>query len=396
MTNILGAAGKCILFGGLFLAIAVPAQATRFNVVYVFQGGSDAASPIGGLNKDGRKLYGTTYYGGTNNLGTVYKLGRGGTEVVLHSFTGGSDGANPEAGLTADAKGALYGTTYSGGAKGRGTVFKITPRGHETVLYSFCPNYPNCSDGFDPSAGLVVDAKGNLYGTTYAGGADSLGTVFEVAPDGTQTVLYSFKGGNDGADPNAAVIADAKGNFYGTTYGGGTSGQGTVFELAANGTESVLYSFKGGSDGANPFASLILDANGNLYGTTYSGGNSSHGTVFKLAPDGTETVLYAFAGGSDGTSPDSSLTADERGNLYGTTLYGGNTADCSGNGCGTVFKLAPDGTKTILHAFAGSDGAQPNASFVAGRRGELISTTYNGGNTGCGGTGCGVIYKIRK
>ena len=118
--------------------------------------------------------------------------------------------------------------------------------------------------------------------------------------------------------------------------------------------------------------------------------------MFKLAPDGTETVLYTFAGGSDGTSPDSSLTADARGNLYGTTLYGGNTADCSGNGCGTVFKLAPDGTKTILHAFAGSDGAQPSASFVAGRKGELISTTYNGGNTGCGGTGCGVIYKVRK
>jgi uncharacterized repeat protein (TIGR03803 family) len=396
MTNIPGAAGKCILMGGLFLAIAAPAQAAKFKVVYEFQGGSDAASPIGGLNRDGTKLYGTTYYGGTSNLGTVYKPGRGGAEVVLHSFTGGSDGANPKAGLTADAKGTLFGTTYSGGAEDRGTVFRITPRGHETVLYSFCPNYPNCSDGFDPSAGLVVDASGNLTGTTYAGGADSLGTVFEVAPNGTETVLYSFKGGNDGADPNAAVIADANGNFYGTTYGGGTSGLGTVFEIAADGTESVLYSFKGGSDGANPFASLILDANGNLYGTTYSGGSSNHGTVFKVAPGGAETVLYAFAGGSDGTSPDSSLTADARGNLYGATLYGGNTADCSGNGCGTVFKLAPDGAKTILHAFAGSDGAQPNASFVAGKRGELISTTYNGGNTGCGGTGCGVIFKVRK
>jgi uncharacterized repeat protein (TIGR03803 family) len=208
-------------------------------------------------------------------------------------------------------------------------------------------------------------------------------------------VLYSFKGGNDGADPNAAVIADAKGNFYGTTYGGGTSGLGTVFELAADGTETVLYSFKGGSDSANPFASLILDAKGNLYGTTYSGGSGNHGTVFKLAPDGTETVLHSFAGGSDGTSPDSSLTEDNNGNLYGSTLYGGST-DCSGNGCGIVYKLAADGTETVLHAFAGSDGAQPNASLLAGKKGELVGTTYNGGNTGCGGTGCGVIFKIRK
>jgi uncharacterized repeat protein (TIGR03803 family) len=396
MTNIPGAAGKCILLGGLLLAIAVPAQAAKFKVLYEFQGGSDAASPIGGLNRDGTKLYGTTYYGGTSNLGTVYKLGRGGTETVLYSFTGGSDGANPEAGLTADAKGTLYGTTYSGGVHGLGTVFKITRKGHETVLYSFCPNYPHCNDGFDPSAGLIIDASGNLYGTTYAGGAGSLGVVFKVAPDGTQTVLYSFKGGNDGADPNAAVIADASGNLYGTTYGGGTSGLGTVFELAANGTESVLHSFAGGSDGANPFASLILDANGNLYGTTWSGGSGGYGTVYKVTSGGTETVLYSFAGKSDGMSPNTSLTEDGTGNLYGTTMYGGNTADCGGNGCGTVFKLATDGAKTILHAFVSTDGAQPNAPLLLGTRREFVSTTYNGGNTGCGGTGCGVIYKIRK
>jgi uncharacterized repeat protein (TIGR03803 family) len=396
MTNIFGAPGKCILFGGLLLAIAVPAQAAKFKVLYEFQGGSDASSPIGGLIKDRTLLYGTTYFGGTNNLGAVYTLAQDGTETVLYSFAGGSDGANPEAGLAADTKRSLYGTTYSGGPHNLGTVFKITPKGHETVVYSFCPNYPRCSDGFDPSAGLIIDASGNLYGTTYAGGADSLGTVFKVAPDGTETVLYAFKGGNDGADPNAAVIADAKGNFYGTTYGGGTSGLGTVFELAADGTESVLHSFAGGSDGENPFASLIFDAEGNLYGTTWSGGSGGYGTVYKVASGGTETVLYAFAGKSDGMSPNTSMTEDTAGNLYGTTMYGGNTADCGGNGCGTVFKLAPDNTKTILHAFVSTDGAQPNAPLLAGRRGELISTTYNGGNTGCGGTGCGVIYKIRK
>ncbi|HEX4081018.1 MAG TPA: choice-of-anchor tandem repeat GloVer-containing protein [Rhizomicrobium sp.] len=392
MSNIVGATGKCVLFGGAVLAMAVPSQAAKFHVLYQFQGGTDASGPIGGLTKDGKLLYGTTYFGGTNNLGTVYALAKDGTESVLHSFGSGSDGADPEAGLVADAKGNLYGTTYNGGTEDRGTVFKITPKGHETVLYSFCPNYPHCTDGFNVGSSLILDSKGNLYGTTYAGGADSLGTVFEVAPDGTETVLYSFKGGDDGADPSAGLIVDASGNFYGTTYDGGASDLGTVFELAANGTESVLYSFKGGSDGENPVASLILDGQGNLYSTTYSGGSSGHGTVFKLAPDGTETVLYTFVGGSDGTSPDSSLAMDKKGNLYSSTLYGGNMTDCGGNGCGTTFKLAPDGTKTILHAFAGSDGAQPSGSLLAGKKGEFIGTTYNGG----GSTDSGVIYELKK
>ena len=392
MNEIFRVTGKCILFGGLILAAAGSAQAAKFKTLYVFQGGSDASGPIGGLTKDGKLLYGTTYFGGTNNLGSVYSVSKNGTETVLYSFGSGSDGANPEAGLVADSSGNLYGTTYYGGTHNRGTVFKITPQGTESVLYSFCPKYPNCSDGFNTGSGLIIDSSGNLYGTTYAGGADSLGVVFKVAQDGTQTVLYSFKGGNDGADPNAGLVADSSGNFYGTTYDGGTSNLGTVFKLAADGTESVLYSFAGGSDGAYPFASLIFDANGNLYSTTYQGGGGNHGTVFKLAPDGTETVLYTFAGGSDGTSPDSSLSIDKKGNLYGTTLYGGNLSDCSGNGCGTTFRLAPDGTKTILHAFAGSDGAQPSGSLVAGKKGGFIGTTYNGG-AACD---CGVIYELKK
>jgi uncharacterized repeat protein (TIGR03803 family) len=392
MSNIFGATGKCFLFGGAVLAMAVPAQAAKFHVLYQFQGGTDASGPIGGLTKDGKLLFGTTYSGGADNLGTVYTLAKDGAETVLHSFGSGSDGANPEARLTADAKGNLYGTTYYGGTENRGTVFKITPKGHETVLYSFCPNYPHCTDGFNVSSSLVVDAKGNVYGTTYAGGGNSLGTVFKVTPDGTETVLYSFQGGNDGADPNAGLIVDASGNFYGTTYDGGTSGLGTVFELSATGTESVLYSFKGGSDGEYPFAGLIFDGKGNLYSTTYSGGSSNNGTVFRLAPDGSETVLYAFAGGSDGASLDSSLTTDKKGNLYSSTLYGGDMTDCSGNGCGTTFKLAPDGAKTILHAFAGSDGAQPSGSLLAGEKDEFIGTTYNGG----GSTDSGVIYELEK
>jgi uncharacterized repeat protein (TIGR03803 family) len=390
---------KSILLNGLALALVIsfqPAHAAKFHVVYTFQGGTDASGPIGGVTKDGKYLYGTTYFGGDDNQGAVYKVARDGTESVVYSFTGGSDGGNPEAGLIADASGNLYGTTYSGGGVNRGTVFKITRRGHESVLYSFCPNYPHCSDGFDPSAGLIIDASGNLYGTTYAGGSNSLGTVFEVAPDGTETVLYSFAGGNDGADPAAAVIADSSGNLYGTTYNGGTAGFGTVFKLAANGTETVLYSFQGGSDGANPSASVIEDANGNLYGTTYYGGSSNCsgsgcGTVFKLAPDDTETVLYSFAGGSDGTYPEAGLTADTTGRLYGATLYGGTT-DCSGNGCGTVFRLAHDGKKTILHAFTGGDGAQPSATLLPDGTDQLYGTTYNGGAS----CDCGVVYDLKE
>ena len=385
-------------------APAQPAQASKFHVLYNFQGGTDASGPIGGLVRRGKDYYGTTYSGGTNNLGTVYKVTPGGAETVIHSFGSGSDGANPQAGLVADAKGNLYGTTYSGGTENRGTVFKVTPKGKESVLYSFCPNYPHCTDGFNVSAGLILDAEGNLYGTSYAGGANSLGTVFKVALDGTETVLYSFKGGNDGADPAGSVIADSAGNLYGTTYSGGsttncsTFGCGTVFELAADGTESVLHSFTGGSDGANPFASLIMDAAGNLYGTTWSGGSSNCsgsgcGTVYKVATDGTETILHAFSGGSDGTYLQSPLTADKKGNLYGTTDYGGNTSDCGGNGCGTVFKLAPDGAKTVLHAFSGSDGAQPGGQLLAEEKGELYATTYNGGNNG---SDSGVVFRIKE
>ena len=390
---------KCLISSGLVLTLAVPfqsAHAAKFHVVYTFQGGTDASGPIGGLLKVGQVQYGTTYFGGADNQGTVYELAHGGTESVVYSFKGGSDGANPQAGLIADASGNLYGTTYAGGggSGGCGSVFKLTPGGSESVLYGF-----SCAGktGSNPSASLIMDSNGNLLGTTYGGGSVDRGTVFEIASDGTESVVHSFAGGSDGAYPSDAVTEDANGNLFGTTYGGGPAGLGTVFEIAAGGTESVLYSFKGGSDGATPVSSVIEDAKGNLYGTTYSGGSSNCsgagcGTVFELAAGGTETVLYTFSGGSDGTYPEAGLTADKKGNLYGATLYGGDTADCGGNGCGTVFKLATDGTKTILHAFTGSDGAQPSAGLLAGKKGELYSTTYNGG----GSCDCGVIYKIKE
>jgi uncharacterized repeat protein (TIGR03803 family) len=194
-----------------------------------------------------------------------------GSETVLYSFTGGNDGAYPYARLLADNAGNLYGTTESGGGAtdceeegGCGTVFKLAPDGTETVLYSFC-NQTNCADGANPDAGLIADAQGNFYGTTYDGGSgsdcqaysSSCGTVFKLAPDGTETVLYSFKGGNDGSEPVAGLIIEKKGNLYGTTLNGGAQGVGTIFELASDGTETVLHTFTGAPDGANPAGGLI-------------------------------------------------------------------------------------------------------------------------------------------
>ena len=267
--------------------------------------------PEAGLISDSQgNLYGTTNRGGASNAGTVFELtppaiaGGAWTETVLHAFTGGSDGGNPEAGLIADSQGNLYGTTYQGGASGYGTVFELTPPAiaggawTETVLHAFAAG----SDGAFPAAGLIADSKGNLYGTTIGGGGSNAGagTVFELMPPAiaggawTETVRHAFTAGGDGGYPAAGLIADSKGNLYGTTTGGGGSGYGpgTVFELTppANNfevwREAVLYAFTGGSDGGNPAGALIVDSNGNLYGTTYIGGASGHGTVFELTGTG--------------------------------------------------------------------------------------------------------------
>jgi uncharacterized repeat protein (TIGR03803 family) len=266
------------------------------------------------------------------------------------------------------------------------------------VLYSFCAEI-NCTDGNSPRAGLISDSSGNLYGTTEFGGAYEEGTVFKLAPDGTETVLYSFCAEincTDGAYPLAGLIMDAAGNLYGMAPNGGTYGGGTVFRLAPDGTETVLYSFcaqTNCTDGGGP-TGLIADSSGNLYGTTGRGGEGDCkygcGTVFKLAPDGTETVLHAFNGGSDGRTPLAGVIADNAGNLYGTTFYGGGTRCHSG--CGTVFKLAPDGTETVLFAFHGRRGTNPAGALLKSPHGLLYGTTQFGGASGSYGT----IFKIKK
>jgi len=301
---------------------------------------------------------------------------------VLYSFcsqTGCTDGSEPYAGVIVDSAGNLYGTTVQGGADGQGTVFKLAPDGTETVLHSFCAQQ-YCADGEWPYAGLIADSSGNLYGTTLPGGAADDGAVFKIAKKGKETVLHSFAVA-DGYRPYAGLIADAQGNLYGTTTEGGAADYGTVFELATNGTETVLYSFCGQShcaDGSGPEAGLIMDSSGNLYGTTYEGGGYGDGTIFKLAPNAMETVLYSFCTSMpcrDSKLPYAALIMDKSGNLYGTTT--GIPRDH-----GTVVKLAPDGTATVLHAFTGtlgSDGAEPYASLTEDAQGNLYGTTEEGG-----------------
>ena len=326
------------------------------------------------------------------------------TETVLYAFKGGSDGANPEAGLIADSNGNLYGTTAEGGASNVGTVFELMPPAvaggawTETVLHTFTGG----SDGGNPKGSLIADSKGNLYGTT-SGGTSNGGTVFELTPPAiaggawTETVLHAFTGGSDGGYPEAGLIADSKGNLYGTTAEGGASNAGAVFELMrpaiAGGawSETVLHAFTGGSDGRFPLATLIADSEGNLYGTTAEGGASNAGTVFELMRPAiaggawSETVRHAFTGGSDGFFPEGSLIADSKGTLFGTTIDGG------ASNVGTIFLLTPPANafevwrEAVLYAFTGgSNGGLPLAGLIADSNGNLYGTTNGGGASNAG------------
>jgi uncharacterized repeat protein (TIGR03803 family) len=309
------------------------------TILHNFFGGRDGQKPYAGLIRDGAgRLYGTTIEGGNQNsvctsgCGVVFEIDVTGREKILHRFTGGVDGAAPVGGVIRDSAGNLYGTTEMGGAAGAGTVFKLDASGVETVLYSF-----GGPDGETPQASLVRDAAGNLYGTTSGGGPGGFGTVFELDASGHETVLHSFVGGSDGSGPMAGLLRTPNGDLYGTTFlGGAVYGQGTVFKVDTNGNETILHAFQG-SDGNYPESILVHDSQGNLYGTTLQGGPASNvgGTVFKITPRGAFSVLYDFLGEPDGGGPAGPLTIDSAGNLYGTTASGGTT------GNGTVFKLVP-------------------------------------------------------
>jgi uncharacterized protein (TIGR03437 family) len=375
--------------GFLLLATAILATAQTFTTLATFNG-TNGVEPSGALiqGTDGN-FYGTTAIGGVHNGGTVFKITPGGTLTTLYSFcslTSCADGSGPQAGLIQASDGNFYGTTDRGGANGYGTVFKFTPGGTETTLYSFCSNgpFPNCADGAYPTAGLIQASDGNFYGTTNGLGSESalLATVFKITPGGALTTLTSFNVAN-GADPRAALIQASDGNLYGTTAVGGGHSLGTIFKITPGGTLTTLYSFcRNGSypncaDGAEPAAGLIQASDGNFYGTTAVGGvNSNAGTVYKITPGGTLTTLYSFcaqAGCVDGSTPGAGLSQASDGNFYGTT-----TGQGSGSS-GTVFKITPGGILTTLNNFDGTDGSDPAAGLIQGADGNIYGTTVLGG-----------------
>jgi uncharacterized repeat protein (TIGR01451 family) len=352
------------------------------TVLYSFIGGLDGHQPNAGVIQDSAgNLYGTTYYGDPADAGVVYKVDATGKETVLYSFTGGADGLYPNSGLIQDSAGNLYGTTESGGAGGGGTVYKLDASGHQTVLHGFTGVSP---DGFLPFAGVIQDSTGNLYGTTYAGGTGFGGMVYKLDATGNETVLYSFSGAADGAVPYAGVIRDSAGNLYGTTFNGGLYGAGVVYKLDSTGHQTVLHTFANGADGGHPYAGVIQDLAGNLYGTTTSGGPANVGVVYKVDATGHETVLYGFMGGDDGGSPQAGVIQDPEGNLYGTTTSGGPA------NVGVVYKVDATGHETVLYGFTGtSDGKNPWAGVIRDSAGNLYGTTSGGGQNSVG-----VVFKL--
>jgi uncharacterized repeat protein (TIGR03803 family) len=388
----LAAASGALVFGIVLgqLAIATPlaeAQVHRtFTLLYSFEGGTDGEQPHADLIRDAAgNFYGTTEGGGPLKCGTVFKLDTTGTETVLYTFTGKpADGSLPMAGLIRDAAGNLYGTTFYGGTLDFGTVFKLDPTGVETILHGFTGG----TDGANPGAGLVRDRAGNLYGTTFYGGESGFGTVYKLDRNGVETVLHSFTGSPmDGQEPTAGLVRDAAGNFYGTTVTGGASDLGTVYKLDASGTESVLYSFTGHPDGKFPWAGLVRDAAGNFYGTTLYGGVSDFGTVYKLDTSGTEAVLHSFNGHPDGRLPYGGLLPDLAGSLYGTTSQGGTFH------YGTAFKLDTTGKFTVLHnfTFGATDGITPMGGLIRDTAGNLYGTTLQGG-----AFSVGAVFKLSR
>jgi uncharacterized repeat protein (TIGR03803 family) len=386
---------------GVFLCLGAAWAAPTPSVLHSFgvhlQGGSDLYA---GLILDASgNAYGAAESGGTYGYGVVFELSPDGAgdwaEKVLYDFKGspGDDGATPHATLVFDRAGNLYGTTVSGGASSNfGIVFKLAPTSQgqwtETVLHRFTGG----TDGATPYAGVILDAAGNVYGATDGGGAAGDGTVYKLTPSDSspwvETVLHSFTGKPDGAGPFAAPLLDAAGNLFGTTYYGGARNDGAVYKLApqpdGSWAETVLYSFKGGSDGVNPGAPLIADRSGNLYGTTAVGGSAGCGIAFKLtaASAWAETVLHTFLGitEDDGENPNG-LTFGPRGVLYGTTVGGGT------DNPGTIFRLTPSEsggwTETVLYNFtAGLTGAYPSVGLTLGPNGGLYGTTLWGGPAG--------------
>jgi len=398
-----GRAAIAALAAILLLTFAAQtAAAQTYSILYTFQGGTDGGFPNAGVYRDSSgNLYGITNTAGNRNdcndygCGTVYKLTPSGQLSVLHTFTGGADGwPNATWGsLIPDPAGNLYGVASIGGLHDNGTVFRITPSGGFTVVHTF-PSSPN--DGLGPQYTLLRDTTGIIYGTTFGGGPggnNGYGTVFALskAGVGSDVVLHSFSFG-DGASPQGSVASDGTGNLYGTAGQGGSSNCGVVYKMRNIGAGfTVLHNFTCAPDGYLP-GSVVLDAQGNIYGGTSQGGDASAcpafgcGIIFKITPSGQETILHTFHS-TDGASPNE-LMFDAQGNLWGTTAYGGTHDQ------GTIFKMTTDGTFTNEYNFEGGlNGGIPYAGLIQDPEGNFYSTV-GGGILNCIQSGCGMIFKF--
>jgi uncharacterized repeat protein (TIGR03803 family) len=405
-------------------------SSTMHETVLHSFGGPDGDGSLFGVIADAKgDLYGTTVFGGPANVGTIFKLtphGSGYRESVLYRFRGGSDGALPFGGLVADKHSALYGATLAGGNNGCGVgcgvVFKLTPE-KSGYAFSVLHRFRSGSDANQAVGALVLDKRGAVYGVTQFGGSSNWGAVFKLTPGTsgyTESVLYSFPGSPGAYLPQAGLTIDNKGSLYGTTYYGGTgncggAGPGTVFRLTpgrSGYTEGILYSFKDCADGAQPFAALAVDENtGAIYGTTQYGGTKGDGTVFKLTPSGSgydKSTLHSFDFGGpcypDGFAPESQLLLLPDGTLYGTDTSGGGGCSCSG--CGSIFKLKPSGSgyafQYVYNFGDPINGAEPEfGNLISDAKGAIYGTTRSGGSkTNCadggpgGALGCGVVFKL--
>lgn len=387
----------------LVLAGAGAAAPSTYSVVYSFTGGAGGANPNTPLIRDSAgNLYGTTVNGGNTacegGCGIIFKVTPGGKLTVMYGFTGGPDGANPYTGLFQDSAGNFYGTSAFGGAKGYGVVFELDTTGTETPLYTF----QGGADGANPYSALVQDAGGNLYGTTAFGGGvtssfpSGCGVVFKIDTGGTFSVVHTFTGRRDGATPYGGVILDSSGNLYGTAEFGTSFNDGVVYRIDTTGQFKTLYTFEGGTGGANPYAGLFRDSNGNLYGATVLGGSSGSGTVYKLRINGTLDLLHSFTGGSDGGNPYGGVYVDlgtdggtqSFGPIHGAFVYGTTQVGGSG-GDGVVYRVqTPENTLVVEEDFTGLNGAGPVTTMT--KLSILDGTTAKGG-----ASGAGLIYKFR-
>ena len=387
--SVLDKIGRAALVSAPLLALAFTAMQTgraqTYTVLYTFTGGPDGGTPMDTPILFNGNVYGTTEGGGAKAAGAVYELNfKSRHEVALHSFSG-ADGSGPIGGLVQGKNGNFYGAAYHGGGHNDGALFELTPAGQFTLLHSFA-GPP--TEGMGPAGTPVFDSLGDLFGTTYVGGASKgWGTVYEYTAAGVFETGQSFS--PDGALPRAGLFFQA-GKLYGTTCGCGYLPYGgTIYEV---GVQRALYTFSGGADGSQPLASLVGDGAGNLYGTTSAGGIGSFGAgagvIFKFNLSTSElTVLHTFSG-PDGAVPAAGLAWDAQGNLYGTTTLGG------AHGYGNVFKLDSSGNLTSLHDFTGgADGASPYAGVLVDSKGNVWGAAAAGGSAAAPG-GYGVIFII--